>query len=121
MDNSKRGQRVGRIKVNAEFDAVLLVLLDQNFDATVIYEADRGTNDRSADGSGLHGAKREGRTRGFQVRSDQPNALEATVTPNPPASERQSRLPAVCRFASLLPVFPSSGLPKLGTASHAAA
>jgi hypothetical protein len=41
LENSKRSQRVGRIKVDAEFDAVLLVLLDQNFDATVIYEADR--------------------------------------------------------------------------------
>jgi hypothetical protein len=42
LENSKRSQRVGRIKVDAEFDAVLLVLLDQNFDATVIYEAERG-------------------------------------------------------------------------------
>jgi len=42
LEGSKRSQRVGRIKVDAEFDAVLLVLLDQNFDATVIYEADRG-------------------------------------------------------------------------------
>lgn len=42
LEDSKRSQRVGRIKVDAEFDAVLLVLLDQNFDATVIYEADRG-------------------------------------------------------------------------------
>lgn len=42
LEGSKRSQRVGRIKIDAEFDAVLLVLLDQNFDATVIYEADRG-------------------------------------------------------------------------------
>jgi hypothetical protein len=36
-----RGQRVGRIDIEKEWDAVLLVLLDQNFDATAIYEADR--------------------------------------------------------------------------------
>ena len=41
LENSKRSQRVGRIRVDAEFDAVLLVLLDQNFDATIIYEAER--------------------------------------------------------------------------------
>ena len=32
---------MGSIDINKEFDAVLLVLLDGNFDATVIYEAPR--------------------------------------------------------------------------------
>ena len=39
--DSKRGQRVGSIKIDTEWNAVLLVLLDQNLDAFEIYEADR--------------------------------------------------------------------------------
>lgn len=35
------GQRMSRIDINKEFDAVLLVILDENFDTTEIYEADR--------------------------------------------------------------------------------
>lgn len=41
LDNSKPGQRIGSIDIEKEFDAVLLVLLDTNFDATAIYEAER--------------------------------------------------------------------------------
>lgn len=41
LPNSKPGQRLGSIDVSKEFDAVLLVLLDDNFNATQIYEADR--------------------------------------------------------------------------------
>lgn len=41
LPESKPGQRVGRIDLSKEFDAVLLVLMDQNFDATQIFEADR--------------------------------------------------------------------------------
>ena len=41
LPTSKPSQRVGGIDVTKEFDAVLLVLLDQNFNATAIYEAER--------------------------------------------------------------------------------
>lgn len=41
LQNSKPGQRIGSIDINKEFDAVLLVLLDENYDATAIYEASR--------------------------------------------------------------------------------
>jgi hypothetical protein len=41
LPGSKPGQRVGGIKLDREWDAVLLVLLDERFDATAIYEADR--------------------------------------------------------------------------------
>lgn len=41
LEGSKRGQRMGSIDITKEFDAVLLVLLDDNFDATAIYEAPR--------------------------------------------------------------------------------
>ena len=33
LPSSKPGQRVGRIGVDKDFDAVLLVLLDENFEA----------------------------------------------------------------------------------------
>lgn len=41
LDTSKRSQRVGSIDIKQEFDAVLLVILDSNFDAVAIYEATR--------------------------------------------------------------------------------
>lgn len=37
----KPGQRIGSIDIKKEWDAVLLVLLDENLDATAIYEAER--------------------------------------------------------------------------------
>jgi len=39
--NSKTGQRVGSIKLDKEWDLVVLVLMDSNFNATEIYEAVR--------------------------------------------------------------------------------
>lgn len=41
LPNCKPGQRLGRIDIKKPFDAVLMVLLDENFDATAIYEAER--------------------------------------------------------------------------------
>jgi hypothetical protein len=41
LPNCKPGQRLGSIDTTKEFDAVLLVLLDVNFEATEIFEADR--------------------------------------------------------------------------------
>jgi hypothetical protein len=41
LDNCKPGQRLGSIRIEKEWDAVLMVLLDQNFDAIEIYEAER--------------------------------------------------------------------------------
>lgn len=43
LDNRKPGQRLGSIRVQKDWDAVLMVLLDQNFDAVEIYEAERAT------------------------------------------------------------------------------
>lgn len=37
----KTGQRIGRVDIRKEFDAVLLVVLNENLDATAIYEAPR--------------------------------------------------------------------------------
>jgi len=41
LDNCKPGQRLGSIRIEKEWDSVLMVLLDQNFDALEIYEAER--------------------------------------------------------------------------------
>jgi hypothetical protein len=41
FDNRKPGQRLGSIQIEKEWDAVLMVLLDQNFDCIEIYEAER--------------------------------------------------------------------------------
>jgi hypothetical protein len=41
LDNHKPGQRLGSIRVDKEWDAILMVLLDQNFDAIEMYEAER--------------------------------------------------------------------------------
>jgi hypothetical protein len=41
LPNCKPGQRLGSIDVTKEWDSVLLVLLDKNFDASEIYEAER--------------------------------------------------------------------------------
>jgi hypothetical protein len=39
LEGCKRGQRVGSIDIKKEFDAVLLVLLDENYETQSIYEA----------------------------------------------------------------------------------
>ncbi len=41
LPNCKPSQRVGAIDIEKDWDAVLLVLLDENFDATQIWEAER--------------------------------------------------------------------------------
>ena len=41
LDDCKPGQRLGSIRIEKDWDAVLMVLLDQNFDAFEIYEAER--------------------------------------------------------------------------------
>lgn len=41
FDESKGGQRVGQLKVEQEWDSVMLVLMDENYDPVEIYEAER--------------------------------------------------------------------------------
>jgi hypothetical protein len=41
LNRSKPGQRIGSIDINKEWDATLLVLVDEDFDAYEIYEAER--------------------------------------------------------------------------------
>lgn len=41
LPNCKPGQRLGSIDIRKDWDAVLLVTLDEHFEATAIYEAER--------------------------------------------------------------------------------
>jgi len=41
QDDCKPGQRLGSIRLNHDWDAVLMVILDQRFEAVEIYEAQR--------------------------------------------------------------------------------
>ena len=41
LPRAKQGQRMSRIDIRQEFDGVLLVLMDEYYNATAIYEADR--------------------------------------------------------------------------------
>jgi len=43
FDDSKGGHRIGQLKLDQEWDAVLLVLLDEDYEPFEIYEADRDT------------------------------------------------------------------------------
>src|SRR5207302_10790309 len=42
LPGCKPGQRLGSIDIKKDWDAVLMVLLDENFDAVEIHEASRG-------------------------------------------------------------------------------
>jgi len=41
FDESKSGQRIGQLKTNQDWDAVVLVLMDEDYEPYEIYEADR--------------------------------------------------------------------------------
>jgi hypothetical protein len=41
FDEGKSGQRIGQLKVEQEWDSVVLVLMDDNFEPVELYEAER--------------------------------------------------------------------------------
>ena len=41
FDEGKSGQRIGQLKMDQEWDLVILVLMDENFEPYEMYEADR--------------------------------------------------------------------------------
>ena len=41
FDEHKSGQRIGQLKVEQSWDSVVLVIMDDNYEASEIYEADR--------------------------------------------------------------------------------
>jgi hypothetical protein len=49
FDDSKGGHRIGQLKLEQEWDAVLLVLLDDDFEPFEIYEADRAAIEEAVD------------------------------------------------------------------------
>lgn len=55
LPGCKPGQRLGSIDIQEQFDAVLMVLLDVNFDATEIHDRS-AVRDSGADRAGVEGA-----------------------------------------------------------------
>ena len=40
FDDKKGGQRIGQVKIDQEWDSVMLILMDEDYEAKEIYEAD---------------------------------------------------------------------------------
>ncbi|HEC12254.1 MAG TPA: hypothetical protein ENI80_03245 [Acidiferrobacteraceae bacterium] len=59
FDEKKSGQRVGQIKIDQEWDSVLLVLMDDQYESCEIYEAQR--DDILAELSNAKGGRRSRR------------------------------------------------------------
>jgi hypothetical protein len=58
FDESKGGQRVGQLKLNQDWDAVVLVLMDEEYEPYEIYQADRRAIEEFVEGSESSRAKR---------------------------------------------------------------
>lgn len=58
FDESKSGQRIGQLKLNQEWDAVVLVLMDENYAPYEIYRASRDDLAEFLDKSSSNRAKR---------------------------------------------------------------
>ncbi len=58
FDEAKMGQRIGQLKVNQEWDLVMLVLMDEDFEPYEIYEAGREEIAEVLDESSSKRAKR---------------------------------------------------------------
>lgn len=58
FDESKGGERMGQLKVNQEWDAVVLVLMDENYEPYEIYRAHRDDLSEYLDRSSVNRAKR---------------------------------------------------------------
>lgn len=59
FDERKSGQRIGQLKVDQEWDSVVLVLMDEDYQPREIYEAARqDVLDALADGAGSKRARR---------------------------------------------------------------
>jgi len=58
FDESKSGQRIGQLKMNQEWDSVVLVLMDENYEPYEIYQARREDLEEHVDASSGNRAKR---------------------------------------------------------------
>lgn len=58
FDESKGGERIGQLKMNQDWDAVVLVLMDENYEPYEIYRAHRDDLEEFAGKSSSNRAKR---------------------------------------------------------------
>ncbi len=58
FDEGKTGQRVGQLKLDQDWDSVVLVLMDESYEPYEIYEADREDILDAIDGAGSRRKKR---------------------------------------------------------------
>lgn len=58
FDESKGGQRIGQLKVEQDWDSVMLVLMDDNYEPVEIYEAERDEVLEAADKTSSNRSKR---------------------------------------------------------------
>lgn len=60
FDGKKGGQRLGQIKTDQDWDKILLVLMDENFETTDIYEASRDDMLEDIDEAGTSNRQKRG-------------------------------------------------------------
>lgn len=60
FDGQKGGQRLGQIKVEQDWDKILLVLMDEDFETTEIYEASREEILKDLDEAGTSSRQKRG-------------------------------------------------------------
>lgn len=87
FDETKGGERIGQLKMNQQWDAVVLVLMDENYEPYEIYQADRTELEEYAAKSSSSRAKRGALSVGrFKIigrlRWDRENGLEQAVWDN---------------------------------------
>jgi hypothetical protein len=58
FDESKGGQRIGQLKTEQEWDSVMLVLMDQDYEPVEIYEAERADLQEAMNETSLNRSKR---------------------------------------------------------------
>jgi hypothetical protein len=87
VDESKGGERIGQLKMNQDWDAVVLVLMDEDYMPYEIYQAERDELEEYAAKSSSSRAKRGALSVGrFKIigrlRWDRDNGLDAEVWDN---------------------------------------
>lgn len=87
FDESKGGERLGQLKMNQEWDAVVLVLMDENYEPYEIYQASRdeieGFIDKTSSSRAKRGAMSVARFKIVgRLRWDKENGLNPEVWDN---------------------------------------
>lgn len=92
LPDCKPGQRVGSIDIEKEWDAALLVLLNEEFDATAIYEADRAAIIAAVTALGSKAPERTMGARRCQVSVDRQTAVARALRLPLAPPDKTSRL-----------------------------